>query len=57
MDTRVLACTPLGSHLTTRWEVLTPLDLYVQILELETCGFSRLLVRDMQRKRGSLADR
>jgi len=26
-------CTPLGTHLATRWEVLTSLNLHVQILE------------------------
>ena len=28
-------CTPLGIHHTTRWGVLTLLDLHVQILKLE----------------------
>jgi len=27
-------CTPLGIYHTTRWEVLTPLNLHVQILDL-----------------------
>jgi len=38
-------------------EFLTPLDSHVQIPELGACGFSRLLIRDAQRKRGSSTDR
>jgi len=38
-------------------EYLTPLDLHVQIPEFGACGFSRLLIRDAQRERGSSADR
>ena len=37
-------------------EFLTPLDLHVQILELEAYGFSWLLIRVAQWKRGSLID-
>jgi len=37
----------------TYWGVLTPLDLHVQISEFGACGFSPLLIRDAQRKRGS----
>jgi len=29
-------------------EFLTPLDPYIQILEVEACGFPRLPIRDMQ---------
>ena len=46
-------CTPLNIHNTTRWGVLTPLDPHVQVSELGDCGFSRLLIRDAQWKRGS----
>ena len=38
-------CTSLGIHHTTRWGVLTPLNLHVQILKIKACGFSRLLIR------------
>jgi len=38
-------------------EFLTPLNLHVQISELGACGFSWLLIRDAQLKRGSSADR
>jgi len=37
-------------------EFLTPLNLHVQILEFGACAFSRLLIWDAQRKRGSSAD-
>jgi len=46
----------IGIHHTTRWGVLTPLDPYVQILKLGACGFSWLLIKDAQRKRGSSTD-
>ena len=36
---------------------LTPLDSHVQVLEFGACGFSQLLIRVAQLKRGSLADR
>jgi len=49
--------TPLGIHHTTRWGVLTPLDMHVQISELGAYGFFWLLIRDAQRKHGSSADR
>jgi len=50
-------CPPLGIHHTTRWGVLTPLNLHVQIPEFGACGSFRLLIRDAQRKRGFSADR
>jgi len=46
--------TPLGIYHTTRWRVLTLLDLHVQISKLRACRFFRLLIRDAQTKRGSL---
>ena len=49
--------TPSGIRITTRRGVLTPLDPHVQVLELGTCGFSQLLIRVAQLKRGSPADR
>jgi len=49
--------TPLDIQHTTRWRVLTPLDLHVQILELGAFEFSRLLIKDAQLKRESSADR
>jgi len=49
-------CTPLGIRNTTLWGALTPLDAHVQILELKACGFSLLLIRVAQRKRGSAED-
>ena len=55
--TCVHLCMSLGTHLATRWGVLTPLDLRVQILELEARGFFRLLIRDAQQKCGSSTDR
>ena len=36
---------------------LTPLDPHVQVTELGACGFSQLLIRVAQLKRGSPADR
>ena len=42
-------CTPLGIGIITRWGVLTPLDPYVQILELRAGGFT-LLIRVAQQK-------
>ena len=42
-------CTPLDIRITTRWEVLTPLDPHVQVLDLGACGFSWLLIKDAQR--------
>jgi len=36
---------------------LTPLDSHVQVKELGACGFSLLLIRVAQLKRGSPADR
>ena len=36
---------------------LTPLDPHVQVMELGACGFSQLLIRVAQLKRGSPADR
>jgi len=55
-------CTPLDIHYTTRWGVSDSpgsayLDLGAWNLELEACGFSQLLIRDAQQKRGSSADR
>ena len=50
-------CTPLGIRNTSRWGVLTPLDLDVQISELGAYGLSRMLIRDAQLKCESLADR
>ena len=50
-------CMPLGIYNTTRWRVLTPLDPHVQISELRAYGFSRMLIRNAQRKRGSSAVR
>jgi len=50
-------CMPLGIRNTTRWGVLTLLNPHVQVLELEACEFSMLLIRDAQRKPGSSADR
>jgi len=44
--------TPLGSRLTTRWGVLTPLNLHIQILELGASGFSQLLTRVVQWRHG-----
>ena len=49
-------CMPLGIHNTTRLGVLTPLDPHVQVSELGACGFSLLLMKVAQRKRGSSAD-
>jgi len=46
-----------GFRITTRRGVLTPLNPHVQILELRACGFSQLLIRVAQLKRGSPADR
>ena len=43
-----LSLTLFGIHHTTRWGVLTPLDPHVQIPELETCEFSRLLIKVAQ---------
>ena len=43
-------------YITTRWEVLTPLDPHVQVSELGPCGFSQLLIRDVQLKRESSAE-
>ena len=48
---------PSGFCITTRRGVLTPLDPHVQVLELGACGFSQLLIRMAQLKRGSLADK
>ena len=50
-------CMPLGIRHTTRWAILTPLNPQVQISEFGACGFSQLLIRDAQLKRGSSADR
>ena len=50
-------CTQFGIRITTCWGVLTPLDLHVQISELGTCGFSRLLIKVAQRQHGSSANR
>ena len=49
--------TPSGIRITTRRGVLTPLDPHVQVLKLEACGFSQLLIRVAQLKRGFPADR
>jgi len=49
--------TPSGFRIATRRGVLTPLDPHVQVLELGACGFSQLLIRVAQLKRGSLEDR
>ena len=58
IDTRVLI---LARHLAytipLTGEFLTTLDPHVQISEFGACGFSRLLIRDVQQKRGSSADR
>jgi len=43
-------CTPLGIHHTTHWGVSDSPDLHVQIPMLGAYGFSRLLIRDAQRK-------
>jgi len=43
IDTRVLIFVRHLALRTTRWEVLTPLDSHVQVLEFGACGFSRLL--------------
>jgi len=48
--------TSLGISITTCWGVLTPLDPHVQVLEFGACGFSQLLIRVTQMKRGSPAD-
>jgi len=50
-------CTPLGIRNTTRWGVLNPMDSHIQVSEFRACGFSRLLIRDVKQKRGSLEDR
>ena len=49
--------TPFGIRITTHQRVLTPLDPHVQISELRACRFSRMLIRDLQLKRGSSTDR
>jgi len=57
IDTHVLvpaATWHLSCHLLRSF--LTPLDLHVQISELGAYGFSWLLIREAQRKRGSSAD-
>ena len=50
-------CTPLGIHHTTRWRVSDSLRSHAHIPEFGACGFSWLLIKDAQRKRGSSADR
>ena len=42
-------CSPLGTRITTRRGVLTPLDPHIQVLELGAGGFSQLLIRVAQR--------
>jgi len=49
-------CSPLGIRITTRRGVLTPLDPHVQVSEFGACGFSQLLIKVAQLKRGSPAD-
>ena len=50
-------CMPLGVCITTCWGILTSLNPRVQVLELGACRFSRMLIKNAQQKRGSLADR
>ena len=54
----VCACrrTSLGIH-TTHWGVSNSPIPYVQVPELEACGFSQLLIRNALRKCGSSTDR
>jgi len=55
-DLSTHVCSSLGIRHTPRWGVLTPLDPHVQISELETCGFSQLLIKVAQRKHESSAN-
>jgi len=45
--TCVYLCTPFGISITTRWEVLTPLNPHVQVSEFGASEFSRMLISDV----------